>query len=133
MKCFDELLERTNYKILIIGREVPQHLQSKKNIRFIESQNFTDFIRILSRTKVLFVPSVHDASPRILTQAMTMGVGIVVNKYIVGGWHYVNKETGGFFSDEGDIVSVVNRVIKRQKNEELSPRRWYQNFFKSQP
>lgn len=60
----------------------------------------------------MFIPSVSDASPRVITQALTLDLGVIVNKHIVGGWQYVNDQTGAFFSDENDVVEAVKSVLE---------------------
>lgn len=70
-----------------------------------------EFLTLLIRTKVLFVPNRADASPKILTQALTANTAILVNKDIIGGWNYVNNQTGSFFSNENDVVNELKNLI----------------------
>ena len=69
-----------------------------------------DYIR---QSRFLFVPQVYDASPRVLTQALTFNVPILVNQHIIGGWKYVNNMTGEFFHDLSDLRTSYSRLKKR--------------------
>ena len=69
-----------------------------------------DYIR---QSKFLFVPQVYDASPRVIAQALTFNVPILVNAHIIGGWKYVNNMTGEFFHDLSDLRTSYGKLKKR--------------------
>ena len=110
VSCFEKLIDAMPHlKILVVGREPPDHLKGRLlHVNFIE---FPVFLTKIARSKILFVPSYSDASPRVITQALYLNTSIVVNEGIIGGWKYVNNETGASFIDENDIVEVVKRVL----------------------
>ena len=51
-----------------------------------------------------------DASPRILTESLCVNIPVLVNLNIIGGWKYVNSETGEFFRDETDLEEAYMRL-----------------------
>ena len=75
--------------------------------------------------RVLFAPNLHDASPRVLAEAMCLNVPILVNRHILGGWKYVNDQTGAFFDNEDDVVGAFKGILAAQAQGRLQPRGWY--------
>jgi|TARA_Y100000034_G_C6907297_1_gene421480 hypothetical protein len=49
---------------------------------------------LLSKSKFVIFPNTRDASPRLISEALCLGVPVVVNEDIYGGWKYVNKSNG---------------------------------------
>lgn len=77
---------------------------------YLEKQNdFYDYVR---DSRFLWLPQVHDASPRVSTQALALDVPILVNKHISGGWKYVTDKTGEFFSSVDDIRPAAEKILK---------------------
>jgi hypothetical protein len=65
LKCIEEIVTKTGFRVLIVGREPPAHIKSKvEMIKFIP---FNEFLTYLGKMEILMIPSVSDASPRILT------------------------------------------------------------------
>ena len=56
---------------------------------------------------------------------MSLDVPILVNKYIVGGWKYVNQDTGAFFDSVDNVVDAYKDILGRQQAGELHPRQWF--------
>jgi len=54
-----------------------------------------------------------------------MNAAIVVNYHIVGGWKYVNEQTGSFVDDYNDIVNIIEDIKERRRNGILQPRNWF--------
>ena len=73
----------------------------------------------------MFAPNLHDASPRVLAEALCLDVPILVNRHILGGWKYVSNETGAFFGGEHDVVDAVRALLSERRRAELQPRRWF--------
>ena len=76
-----------------------------------------------NRCKFIFVPNKYDASPRILTEALCMDCRCLVYSEILGGWKYVNGETGEFFTGVDDVESGFKRILTNYQN--YSPRNYY--------
>jgi hypothetical protein len=59
---------------------------------------------------------------------MCFNLPVLVNKNILGGWEYVNEQTGEFFDPE-DIDNgfgpVLDKFIKKLNNNEYTPREWF--------
>jgi hypothetical protein len=55
-------------------------------------------------------------------------VPVVVNRNIVGGWKYVNEDTGSFFTDENDVVEVYADLMERIREGRVRPREWYREY-----
>ena len=53
----------------------------------------------LQKARFIFVPNVSDASPRVLTEALCYDLRLLVNYNLLGGWKYVNEQTGVLFND----------------------------------
>ncbi len=70
-------------------------------------------------------PNVHDASPRVLVEALSLNVPILVNRHILGGWKYVNGQTGAFFDNEENVVQMFSEIRAKQDRAELRPRQWF--------
>lgn len=78
----------------------------------------------MRQSKFLFVPQVHDASPRVTTQALALDVPLLMNRNIIGGWKYVNEKTGEFFNDLSDFQESLTKILSKADRHEYEPRRW---------
>lgn len=80
-----------------------------------------------NRCKFIFVPNKYDASPRILTEALCMDCRCLVYSEILGGWKYVNEDTGEFFTGVKDVEKGFKRILSNYKK--YSPRKYYLNNY----
>lgn len=83
------------------------------------------YLELVEATSMVFLPNVHDASPRVITEAMSLGTPVLMNRNILGGWKYL-EESGGkageFFEDERDVVEAAKRLMARMERGEVDPR-----------
>lgn len=89
---------------------------------YLDQNQFFDYVK---QSRFLFVPQVHDASPRVTTQALAMNVPLLMNRNIIGGWKYVNEKTGEFFNDLSDIRTSLKKILQNTKTGGVyEPRRY---------
>eukprot|EP00347_Sterkiella_histriomuscorum_P000123 403377084 len=131
LKCFEKITAQTKYKIVTVGKTLPKNLKGK--VLRKKNMEGEELMTLISRAKIVFIPHVHDASPNILARALTANTAVLVNKDIIGGWHLVNHQSGGFFTNENDVIKEMKSLISRWKTGELSPRQWYTDFYQQVP
>jgi hypothetical protein len=86
-----------------------------------------DYFSYLMEGRFAFLPQIHDASPRVTTQALMHDVPLLMNRNIIGGWKYVNDKTGEFFNDMSDFRDSLDRIMQNLAN--YTPLRWVsQNY-----
>lgn len=113
-KCMNIMCSKYKLNGLLIGRincEVPDSCHT-----LMEKTDFMDyhkFMKQYQRCRFIFVPNILDASPRVLTEALSLNLPCLVNTNIVGGWKYVNNQTGMLFNDENDFESVLDVFLKK--------------------
>jgi len=79
-----------------------------KVIPFLE---FDAFQQEMQKCRFLFVPNIADASPRVITEAICYNMPVLVNRNILGGWHYVEPgATGEFFTNKRDVVPALRKL-----------------------
>ena len=71
----------------------------------------------------IFLPNEKDASPRVLTEALSMNVPALLNEKILGGWKYINNKTGVFFNSEKDVEVKVKEILDGVNNGQYEPRK----------
>ena len=113
-----------NLKGLLVGRQgcdMPEDVS--ENITTTLHMNYFDLMKSFKKAKFLFIPNVHDASPRIITEAMCHDTRILVNSNIVGGWKYAdhslpesNPHAGELFSSIDDIPNKLSILLKNMKS-----------------
>jgi hypothetical protein len=112
-KCFNKMLE-AGYKILIVGRKkMDTKEEEHPNITLVEFAEYYKFLDLIEEAKVLFIPGISDASPRVITESLIKDVPVLINKDIFGGWKYINNNTGAFFKDETDLMPKLTNMIQR--------------------
>jgi hypothetical protein len=122
-KCLPILCEKFKLKGLLVGRkdcEIPEGCKP-----YITTTGWLDYgenIKQYNRCKFIFVPNQRDASPRVITEAMSCDLALLMNKNILGGWKYVVDKTGEFFTDENDIEAALNKFIPKLNNKEYKSR-----------
>jgi len=112
--CSDEfgltgVLVATKDKQGMRACSIPESCNGKMLQTSFLDQN--DFFNYLVQSKFAFVPQVYDASPRVTTQALSMNVPMLMNDNIVGGWKYLNQQTGEFFHDMSDFRQSLRRLL----------------------
>lgn len=65
---------------------------------------------LMSSCRFGLFPNVHDCSPLLLSEALIRNVPVLVNSDILGGWKYVNEQTGSFFSTENECKAIQEVV-----------------------
>jgi len=128
LECFPIMINEFNLKILVIGRlncGLEQLYGDKIEIQdFLPFHEFQDKIK---QSRFLFVPNIYDASPRVITEAITKNVPVLLNRSIVCGSKYISYETGELFTDEQDIrLSIKNLLAKKDK---ISPKNWWKEHY----
>jgi len=94
-----------------IWREYKSHIRILKGKR--SSAN------IMSQSQFVFFPNEQDCSPLLLAEALVRGKPVLVNDRILGGWKYVNDDTGSLFNlanirDRAEFV--LNRTFDTQRH-----------------
>jgi hypothetical protein len=124
-KCLPVLCNKFKLKGLLIGRkdcELPEGCAE-----YITTTGWLDYgenIKQYNRCKFIFIPNVRDASPRVITEAMSADCGVLINKNILGGWKYAVEETGELFNDENDIEAALVKLLPRIKENKLKSRKY---------
>jgi glycosyltransferase involved in cell wall biosynthesis len=113
------LLAEAGLRVLVV--DAPPHARSTPGVRVCGRLPWQRLLSVLARARCAFLPYELDASPRILAEALCLGVPVVVNRRILGGWKYVNAFTAEFFDDEHDVVAAVGRLARRPRH----PRAWF--------
>jgi len=117
------ILCESGMKGLIIGRHKLNELEGCKNLRVIRDPvSQPDFFGLLHQSRSALFCNHIDASPRMLSECMLMNVPILVNDRILGGWKYINNQTGFFFTNESDILVKAERILGSQ---DLTPKKYY--------
>ena len=116
--CFQKMSD-AGLTVLVIGRTAPSDFELP-GVSYKQYLKWHEFLDTIEESRVMFVPNVSDASPRILTEALCKGTPILVNKHIFGGWKYVNDCTGAFFESQDDVMAQLHRVL----NASCTPRKW---------
>ena len=107
-------------RVVMVGRAGVPGLPRHPNIDCLPQLGWAAFVRVTASARVAFVPSILDASPRVITEALAVDVPVLVNRRIIGGWKYVAPETGRFFDDEGDVVEEFFQLL----DSDVYPRDW---------
>jgi hypothetical protein len=124
LKCFPILCNEFQMKGLIVGR-VGCGLEKEYGDK-MEVVDWLDWHVLqekMRESKILFVPNIYDASPRVIAECITKGLPVLMNRNILCGSKYVTYETGEFFSDEVDLKSAVTNLQNRMFK--ISPRKWW--------
>jgi len=111
-KCLNVMCNKFYLKGLLIGRincELPSGCHNL--MQTTDFMDYSKFIDQYHRSRFIFCPNLYDASPRILAEALCRNLPCLVNYNIVGGWKYVNSETGEFFNDEKDFETALEKLL----------------------
>jgi hypothetical protein len=127
-KILEIMCQKYKLKGLLIGRigcKVPDSCHQLMELT--DFMEYSKFISSFNKCKFILTASVADASPRSLTEAICYDLPCLVNKNILGGWQYVNDETGAFFNgnDISSFEPVLKTFLEKLNKKEYHPRDWF--------
>lgn len=126
IKCFPIMVKDFNLKILVVGRtNCGLEELYPNNIEVVSFLPYHDFQTKLKESRYLFVPNIYDASPRVVTEAISNDIPVLMNRSIICGSKYINDETGELFTDNNDIYYHLKRLLSRK----MSPRAWWRKNY----
>ena len=111
-KCIEHICRKYKLKGLLVGRSGCEI--DKVCDGLITTTNFLsrdELIKSYQQSKMILMANQSDASPRVLTEALCCNIPVLLNYNIVGGWKYINNDTGAFFTSENDIDKGLNTII----------------------
>ena len=123
--CLWRLCGELDLRGLLVGRHQILDLPFRRNVTVTGDLPPDLLWRHIKSSGFLFVPSIMDASPRLLTEALCLDVPVVVHSEILGGWKYVNSHTGAFFDTEDDVGDAALHCLEAR----LSPLAWYSSSY----
>ena len=131
IKMLPELAER-NMKVIVINyTNKPLHFVSAGERQmwkqYSEHVNYSQnklgsraTARLMAKCRFGIFPNDSDCSPLLLTECLARNKPVLVNKGILGGWKYVNSETGVFFDKK-----CIGRRLDDIRRKDLNPREYF--------
>lgn len=80
--------------------------------------------RMMARSKFGIFPNEMDCSPLLLVESILRDTPVMVNEKILGGWKYVNKDTGLFFNRK-NIKKMTERMVRRIDRDSFDAREYF--------
>lgn len=90
---------------------------------------WNEWIKEVESSRAMFTPCVSDASPRSVSEALALNVPVLMNRHIMGGWKYVNEQTGVLFDDLTDIKAAIEKLRSPEFQAGLSPRQYMEAHY----
>ena len=128
-ECLKIMVYKYNLKVVLVGKHgetltTPDEEKLLKN-KNVFTTNFLEYdimVRYLQESKILFVPNILDASPRVAAEALSLNIPVLENRNIVGGWKYINKYTGCDFDGIYDFEKALQYILE---SKHFTPRKWF--------
>jgi hypothetical protein len=123
-KCFPIMIKEYGLSALVVGRVncgLEEAYGSK--ITVVDFLPYDEFQKSIYESRMLFVPNVADASPRVVSEAIIKDIPVIMNRNIICGSKYITEETGAFFTDELNIREALDQVLSNRNK--LHPRDWW--------
>ena len=124
-KCFPIMIKEYGLSALVVGRVncgLEEAYGSK--IKVVDFLPYDEFQKALYESRMLFIPNIADASPRVVAEAMIKDIPVIMNENIICGSKYITKETGAFFTNETDIRTALDYILSNK--DKLHPRDWWE-------
>ena len=127
-KLLDIMCEKFHLKGLLVGRigcEIPKNCHNLMELT--DFMPYHDFIKQYNKCRFIFLPQQFDASCRAGTESLCFNLPILMNKDIIGGWHYINHQTGEFVDlyNFDSFEKTLAKFLKKLNNNEYQPRDWF--------
>jgi len=124
LKCFPIMCNEYNMKGLVVGR-VGCGLEEKygDKLEVVEWLDWHILQEKMRESKMLFVPNIYDASPRVVAECIIKDVPVLMNRHILCGSKYINYETGELFSNEIDLKPALTNMVNKQYK--IAPKKWW--------
>lgn len=122
-KVIRVLVDELDLTGIIIGRkgcEKDINIKNKDNLILTDDINHDTLIQYMNESKFTLLPNLEEASPRVLTESLCLNVPVLVYENILGGWKYINDETGQFFN-ENNLTEKVKLILKNK----YEPRKYF--------
>jgi hypothetical protein len=123
-KCFPIMCKEFGLKGLVVGREgcglEKEYGDKLEVVGWLEWHVLQEKMRA---SKILFIPNVFDASPRVIAECLTKDVAVLMNRKILCGSKYITYETGELFTDEADIRPALTNLLNKLFI--ISPKKWW--------
>ena len=131
-----ERFSAAGLKGLLVGRQICKDQLSAEvleNVELTTMLDYWEFLKKLAASRVVFVPNVHDASPRVAAEGMTLGTALLMNKDICGGWKYVHEDNGVLFDEHGaravdDVVDHMKELVSKSKRGLINNQKYRTEF-----
>jgi len=94
---------------------------AKENITQLDSLPWNEYLSLVEKLGFVFAPNVHDASPRVVSEAQSLDTPVLLNRDILGGWKYLEEQdeqgrirAGEFFDTGlgGDKNGVSDEAVE---------------------
>lgn len=120
-KCIKIFVDEFHLRGIVIGREhCPIDVIHRNRVTTTGFLKYSDCITKMKQSRFMLLPNFEDASPRVLTEALSLNKPVFVYEKILGGWKYVNPRTGIFFN-ETNINKQVKYLLENLSS--FSPRK----------
>ena len=131
LKCFPIMCNEFHMKGLVVGR-VGCGLEDKfgDKLEVVEWLDWHILQEKMRASKMLFVPNIYDASPRVVAECITKDVPVLMNKHILCGSKYINYETGELFTSETDLLPALTNLVNKEYK--ISPKKWWSNNYSNE-
>ena len=127
LRCFPIMINEYKLKGLCVGRigcDLSEYGDNIETTDFLEYNILQDKMR---ESKFLFLPNIYDASPRVIAECITKDIPVLMNNNIIGGFKYINYETGEFFNDEHDLRGALDNLLGRINI--IKPSNWWKKHY----
>ena len=117
------LVDELDLKGIIIGRkgcEKDLNIKNIKNLKLTDNVSHYLLKKYINESKFTLLPNLEEASPRVLTESLCLDIPVLVYENILGGWKYINDNTGEFFN-ENNIKDKVQIILNKKYN----PRKYF--------
>ena len=131
MECFPIMIHEMGLSVLVIGRTNCglEKLYGDK-IVVKDFLPYHEFQQVLRESRILFVPNVYDASPRVISESLIKGLPVLLNRGIVCGAKYITDETGELFFDQHDVRLSIEKLLAKKNR--IDPQKWWKEHYSRQ-
>lgn len=111
-KCLDIMCNKYHLRGLLIGRVNCKLPSGCHNLmKTTDFMDYSEFIIQYHKARFIFIPNQDDASPRVLAEGLLRNLPALVNYNILGGWKYINEQTGELFNGMEDFEIKLQKLL----------------------